>query len=171
MRWRLRLQLAAVVVFLVAYAGLSHYSNSAAKTRDLGVGLALGPVLTVGLLLLWRWTHAWVALLGAATFSALGLLLGTAISPQQIGLIFSAIIGPMMFFGCVYYPWTGLDAVPVMKYAVLVNPMVYVAEGLRGSLTPALPHMSLAAVLGALVLLTALFCALGLRSFERRSIA
>jgi len=49
--------------------------------------------------------------------------------------------------------------------------MVYVAEGLRGSLTPALPHMSLAAALGALVLLTALFCALGLRSFERRSIA
>src|SRR5260370_911875 len=63
--------LAAVVVFLVAYAGLSHYSNSAAKTRDLGVGLALGPVLTVGLLLFWRWTHAWVALLGAAAAAVL----------------------------------------------------------------------------------------------------
>ena len=66
MRWRRRLQLAAVVVFLVAYAGLSHYSNSVAKTHDLGVGLALGPVLAVGLLLLWRGTHLWVALLGAA---------------------------------------------------------------------------------------------------------
>ncbi len=66
MRWRLRLQLAAVVVFLVAYAGLSHYSNSVAKTHDFGVGLALGPVLAVGLLLLWRWTHLWVALMGAA---------------------------------------------------------------------------------------------------------
>jgi uncharacterized membrane protein len=65
MRWRRRLQLAAVVVFLVAYAGLSHYSNSVAKTHDLGVGLALGPVAAVGLLLLWRWTHLWVALLGA----------------------------------------------------------------------------------------------------------
>ncbi len=131
--------------------------------------LVMGPI--DGLTLSHGIEIAAVALLGAATFSALGLLLGTAISPQQIGLIFSAIIGPMMFFGCVYYPWTGLDAVPVMKYAVLVNPMVYVAEGLRGSLTPALPHMSLAAVLGALVLLTAFFCALGLRSFERRSIA
>jgi uncharacterized membrane protein len=65
MRRRRRLQLAAVVVFLVAYAGLSHYSNSVAKTHDLGVGLALGPVVAVGLLLLWRWTHLWVALLGA----------------------------------------------------------------------------------------------------------
>jgi uncharacterized membrane protein len=66
MGWRRRLQLAAVVVFLVAYAGLSHYSNSVPKTRDLGVGLALGPVLAFGLVLLWRWTHWWVALLGVA---------------------------------------------------------------------------------------------------------
>jgi uncharacterized membrane protein len=71
MRWRRRLQLAAVVVFLVAYAGLSHYGNSVAKTHDLGVGLALGPVLVVGLLLLWRWTHLWTALLGAAAAAML----------------------------------------------------------------------------------------------------
>jgi uncharacterized membrane protein len=72
MRWRRRLQLAAIVVFLVAYAGLSHYGNSAAKTHDLGVGLALGPVLVVGLLLVWRWTHhLWVALLAAAATATL----------------------------------------------------------------------------------------------------
>ena len=52
--------------------------------------------------------------------------LGTAIAPQQIGLMFSVIIAPMIFFGCAYYPWRGLDAVPVMKYIVLINPMVYV---------------------------------------------
>ena len=63
--------------------------------------------------------------------------LGTAIAPQQIGLMFSVIIAPMLFFGCAYYPWRGLDVVPVMKYVVLVNPMVYVAEGMRGALTPA----------------------------------
>jgi uncharacterized membrane protein len=66
MPWRRRLQLAAIVVFLAAYAALSHYSNSAAKTHDLGVGLALGPVLAVGLVLVWRWTHLGVALLAAA---------------------------------------------------------------------------------------------------------
>jgi len=71
MRWRRRLQLAAIIAFAVAYAGLSHYGNSVAKTHDLGVGLALGPVLTVGLLLLWRGTHLWVALLGAAAAAVL----------------------------------------------------------------------------------------------------
>jgi uncharacterized membrane protein len=71
MRWRRRLQLAAIIALVVAYAGLSHYSNSAAKTHALGVGLALGPLLSVGLLLLWRWTHLSVALLGAAAAAAL----------------------------------------------------------------------------------------------------
>ena len=66
MRWRRRLQLAAIIAFVAAYAGLSHYSNSVAKTHDLGVGLALGPVLAVGLALIWRWTHLWAALLAAA---------------------------------------------------------------------------------------------------------
>jgi uncharacterized membrane protein len=66
MRWRRSLQLAAIIAFVVAYAGLSHYGNSVAKTHDLGVGLALGPVLAVGLLLVWRWTHVGVALLAAA---------------------------------------------------------------------------------------------------------
>jgi ABC-2 type transport system permease protein len=111
-----------------------------------------------------------VALLGAAAFSSLGLLLGTAISPQQIGLVFSVIIGPIMFFGCTYYPWKGLDALPVLKYLVLINPMVYVSEGMRGALTPALPHMGLSVVIAALSLITIGVFALGLKAFERRAI-
>jgi uncharacterized membrane protein len=71
MCWRRRLQLAAIVVFVAAYSGLSHYSNSVAKTHDLGVALAVGPVLTVGLLLVWRWTHLLVALLAAVTAAVL----------------------------------------------------------------------------------------------------
>jgi uncharacterized membrane protein len=71
MWWRRRLQLAAIIAFAVAYAGLSHYSNSVAKTHDLGVGLAVGPVLMVGLLLVWRWTHLWVALIAAVAAAVL----------------------------------------------------------------------------------------------------
>lgn len=111
-----------------------------------------------------------VTLLGASAFSALGLLMGSVISPQQIGLMFSIIVAPMIFFGCAYYPWRGLDAVPFVKYAVLVNPLVYVAEGMRGALTPELPHMSLAVVAAAQVVIIAVFCMLGLRSFMRRAV-
>jgi len=115
-------------------------------------------------------TVALVTVLGAMAFSALGLLLGTAINPQQIGLMFSVIIAPMIMFGCAYYPWKGLDAVPVLKYIVLINPLVYVAEGLRAGLTPAVAHMRLDVVVAALVALTALFWVFGLRSFHRRAI-
>ena len=111
-----------------------------------------------------------ITVLGAAAFSAAGLYLGTAIQPQQIGLMFGVIVAPMIFFGCAYYPWQGLSAVPVMKYAVLINPLVYVAEGMRASLTPAAPHMALSIVILALILITAVFWTLGMRSFMRRAV-
>jgi len=111
-----------------------------------------------------------IVLLGAATFATLGLVLGTAISPPQIGLMFSVIVGPMVFFGCAYYPWAGLHVAPVIQVLVLVNPLVYVSEGMRAALTPGLPHMPLAAVVAALAALSALFWGLGLRFFLRRAV-
>ena len=71
MCWRRRLQIAAIIVFVVAYAGLSHYGNSVARTHDLGVCLALAPVLSVALLLVWRWTHLSVALLAGVVAAML----------------------------------------------------------------------------------------------------
>jgi ABC-2 type transport system permease protein len=73
-------------------------------------------------------------------------------------------------FGCAYYPWRGLSFIPWLQYAVLINPLVYISEGLRAALTPNVPHMPILAIVGALVLLTAIFLALGLRSFMRRAI-
>ena len=61
-----RLQLAAVAVFLIAYAGLSHYSNSNPQAQDLGAALALAPVLAIGFVLIWRWSGALAGLLAAA---------------------------------------------------------------------------------------------------------
>lgn len=111
-----------------------------------------------------------ITVLGATAFSALGMWLGTGIAPQQIGLMFSVIVAPMLFFGCAYYPWRGLDAVPAMKYIVLVNPLVYVAEGMRGSLTPEVPHMPLAVSMTALLLISVVFWTFGYRSFHKRAI-
>jgi ABC-2 type transport system permease protein len=131
--------------------------------------LIMGPIVglsftNLGLLLL-------VTIISGTAFSAMGLFLGTAIPPQQIGLMFSVILAPMIMFGCTYYPWVGLQHVPAMQYIVLINPLVYVSEGMRAALTPSVPHMPIAAVLAALAAVTALFLWLGLRAFTRRAIS
>jgi ABC-2 type transport system permease protein len=110
-----------------------------------------------------------IAFLGAAAFSTLGLYLGSGLPPRHIALMFSMIVAPMVMFGCAYYPWRGLDAVPVMKYLVLVNPLVYVAEGMRSALTPSVPHMNVFAIVGALSVLTVFFGWIGLRAFLKRA--
>jgi ABC-2 type transport system permease protein len=130
--------------------------------------LIMGPIpgltfANLGLLVL-------VTILSGTAFSAMGMFLGTAIAPQQIGLMFSVILAPMIMFGCTYYPWVGLERVPLIKYIVLINPLVYVSEGMRASLTPTIPHMPLAVLLAALVAICVLFLWLGLRAFRRRAI-
>jgi ABC-2 type transport system permease protein len=111
-----------------------------------------------------------VTVFGAVTFSVMGLFLGSVIDGPQIGLLFGIVVAPMIMFGCAYYPWRGLDAVPAMKYAVLLNPLTYVAEGLRAVLTPQQPHMPVPMILGALAAITALFWRLGLKAFIKRAI-
>ena len=112
-----------------------------------------------------------MTILSGAAFSSIGLYLGTAIAPQQIGLMFSVILAPMIMFGCTYYPWIGLEHIPAMKYAVLINPLVYVSEAMRAALTPSVPHMPSVVTLAALVLISAVFLWLGLRAFDRRAIS
>lgn len=112
-----------------------------------------------------------IVIISGAMFSALGLFLGTAMQPQHMPLMMQVIFAPMIMFGCTYYPWRGLDRFPVLKYAVLVNPLVYASEGLRAALTPSVPHMPLAAILAALIGVTVLLMWLGLRGFRRRAIS
>ena len=61
-----RLQLAAVLLFFIAYSVLSHYSNLNPQAHDLRALLALAPMLALGLVLLWRWNGVVAALLAAA---------------------------------------------------------------------------------------------------------
>jgi ABC-2 type transport system permease protein len=110
-------------------------------------------------------------ILGGAAFSALGLFLGTAVAPQHVGLMFSVILAPMVMFGCAYYPWRGLDAVPAIKWLVTLNPLTYVSESLRGALTPSIPHMPIWITLSALAILTLFFTRIGLRAFRKRAIS
>ena len=70
--------------------------------------------------------------------------------------------------GCVYYPWAALSQIRWLQIAVLINPMVYMSEGLRAVLTPTLGHMPMWAVLLALVGGTVVCTYLGIRTFTNR---
>jgi len=111
-----------------------------------------------------------VVVLSALLSGALGLALGTYVSPRQIGLMFSVVVLPLTFLGAVYYPWTALGPVPWLQWLVLLNPLVYVSEGLRAAMTPTIATMPPAVVLAALALSTALLALIGLRGFVRRTI-
>ena len=111
-----------------------------------------------------------VIALASLTAGALGLVIGTTVKPQQIGLIFGTVVMPITFLGCVYYPWAKLDTMPVLQHAVLINPIVYMSEGLRAALTPSLQHMDPALIVGMLSFFLVLLTLLGIKGFLRRVI-
>jgi ABC-2 type transport system permease protein len=111
-----------------------------------------------------------ICLLVAMFSSAGGLLLGCSIGQTQIGLMFSLVIAPMMMFGCAYYSWYSLSPFPVLQYAVLVNPLVYASEGLRGTLTK-MPHIDTAIVMAALVGINVVLLIAGLNKFHQKAVS
>ena len=114
-----------------------------------------------------------VAVLVLASFvsGALGLAIGASVKPRQIGLVFSIIVIPITFLGCVYYPWALLSHVRWLQIAILINPLVYMSEGLRAALEKGLPHMPILAILAGLVVSFVVLGAFGLRAFLGRVIS
>ena len=100
-------------------------------------------------------------LLAALVAGYLGLVIGTVVKPKQIGLIFSLVVVPVTFLGCTYYPWAQLTNIRWLQIVTLINPLVYVCEGLRIALTPGITHMPVAAVILALLALLAALAYLG----------
>ncbi|MBA2275002.1 MAG: ABC transporter permease [Actinobacteria bacterium] len=109
-----------------------------------------------------------VLLLSTTTAGAAGLAIGTAMKPNQIPLVVSLITSPVIFLGCVFYPWQELVAIPWLQVVVLVNPLVYVSEGLRATLTPQLPHLLPWVSISALAVATTVLGAIGVRGFHKR---
>jgi ABC-2 type transport system permease protein len=116
-------------------------------------------------------SFALVTVLVALFSSCGGLALGCSVDQTHIGLMFSMVLTPMIFFGCTYYPWSALSHFPILQKIVLLNPLVYASEGLRGALVPQFPHLSLLAVLVALALFDAALLAVGLRQFRGKAVS
>jgi ABC-2 type transport system permease protein len=110
--------------------------------------------------------------IACVSMTSLGLLLGTKFEPRNIGLMFGFIVLPLTFLGGTYYQWTKLAPVEAggfhwLQTLVLVNPLIYIAEGLRAGFTEA-SHMHLYIIYPVLIAFCAVFLTLGIRSFKGR---
>jgi len=120
--------------------------------------------------------HWWLIVtfvpLACVAMAGLGLVLGTSFEPRNIGLMFGFIILPITFLGGTYYSWTKLAPVQVggwhwLQTLVLINPLIYVNEGMRAAFTEA-AHMHLYVIYPVVLGFGAVFLAIGLRNFRRR---
>jgi ABC-2 type transport system permease protein len=109
-----------------------------------------------------------ILLLASLVSGAVGLTIGTVVRPEQIALMFGIVVVPITFLGCVYYPWAMLAHVRWLQILILINPLVYMSEGLRSTLTPSLPHMPVWISFLALAIGLAILGAIGIRGFLRR---
>ena len=85
--------------------------------------------------------------------------------------MFSLVLAPMIFFGCAYYPWSALASFPILQKLVLVNPLVYASEGLRGTLVPQFPHLPTIVVIAALAFFDVLLVAASLSRFQKKAVS
>ncbi len=114
---------------------------------------------------------ACITLLVAGFSACGGLALGCSVDQQHIGLMFSMVLTPMIFFGCTYYPWSALDKFPILQKVVLLNPLAYASEGLRATLVPQFPHLSIPVILVALAAFDVLLFVAGLRQFHKKAVS
>ncbi|MHB1209733.1 MAG: ABC transporter permease [Acidimicrobiales bacterium] len=110
--------------------------------------------------------------LACIAMGALGLVLGTSFEPRNIGMMFGFVILPITFLGGTYYEWERLSPVKIgswhwLQTIVLINPLLYVNEGMRAAFTD-VPHMHLYVIYPVLLLFIVAFLSLGLRNFRRR---
>jgi ABC-2 type transport system permease protein len=120
-------------------------------------------------------SHAsWLALAGVLVVGALaaammGLVLGTAVPPNRISVAFAIVLTPLIFTGATFYPWTALHSLQWFQVITLLNPLTYVSEGVRTSLTAA-PHLAVVWIVVGLFASLVVFGILGTGGFVRRAI-
>jgi ABC-2 type transport system permease protein len=110
-----------------------------------------------------------ILLLGSLAGAAMGLVLGTAVPPNRISVAFAIVLTPLIFTGAAFYPWPSLTHLRWFQDVTLVNPLTYVSEGMRASLTH-LPHLAPGWIAVGCVGAVAVFTGLGVHGFVRRAL-
>lgn len=138
-------------------------------------GLISVPVLVL-IVSKWHEVHPmWPALflmmvVSSFVSAGFGLTVGAMAGTRFSSFLFDVVIGPMIFFGCTYYAWEPLKAIGPVRYLMLLNPLVFMSEGLRFAMTPQIPHMPLALLFAGLIGFSVLFTVAGAWRFAKRTI-
>ncbi|WBB99997.1 MULTISPECIES: ABC transporter permease [unclassified Solwaraspora] len=111
-----------------------------------------------------------VVLLAGWVGAALGMTLATVLPLQRIQATFSLFVTPIIWTGCVHYPWQRLAEMPWFQVATAANPMTYAAEALRAAMAPHVTHLPAGLCLLVLSGVAAAATAAALRAFARRAV-
>jgi ABC-2 type transport system permease protein len=111
-----------------------------------------------------------IVVLGSLAGAAVGMMIGTLVTPRRINIMFAVILTPLMFTGSTQFPWRSLDHLRWFQVVCSVNPLTYVSEALRSVLVPRVDSLPLWLDLLVIVFACLLFGAIGVWGFMRRAI-
>jgi ABC-2 type transport system permease protein len=111
-----------------------------------------------------------ILVLGSLVGAAIGLTLGTLVTPAKINIMFAVILTPLLFTGATQYPWPSLDRLRWFQVVSAANPLTFVSEGMRAALEPEIPHVHPWICVVLLLAFLAVFMGVGIWGFRRRAI-
>lgn len=108
-----------------------------------------------------------IFLMASVTSATFGLLVGTIIKPMQIAAMFPGLLMPIIFTGAIFFSWDRLSVVPVFKYLILINPLVYINEALRSAFFGQSSAMPLWASIAGIIVFSLGMGWIGIRRFKK----
>ena len=108
--------------------------------------------------------------LGSLVGAAIGMTVGTFVTPNRINVVFAVVFTPLLFTGSTQYPWQSLDHLRWFQVVCALNPLTYLSEALRAQMAPGVPHLPLWVCAVALLGFLVLFGVASLIGFRRRAL-
>lgn len=99
--------------------------------------------------------------------AALGLLVGTIVKPSQIAAMFPGFLMPVVFLGAIFYTWKQLAPLPVMQAIILLDPLTWVNEAIRGIMTPQIDSIPVFITMSGIAVWIIVLGIIGFRRFDR----